>query len=727
MRNLVLMRGSMGSGKSTFIKNNNLQQYTLSADGIRLLIQSPILSENGNYTISQKNDNKVWEFLLQLLEERMKRGEFTIVDATHAKQESISRYKKLAQEYRYRVSVIDFSDVPLNKLLEQNKMRPEYKQVPEIAIMNSYERMKTEHVPKWTTLIKPQEYNEIMQYRPIDLSDWKKIHVIGDIHGCYTALMEYLKDGLKDDELYIFTGDYLDRGLENDKVLQFLVEIKDNENIMLLEGNHEYHIKNWSHERETDSRVFKNSTEPQLEKANIDKKEVRQLYRRLRQLVYFTYHGKTFVITHGGISKMPDNFIYLATEQLIKGVGDYNTDIDYAWEQNTNGNENLIQIHGHRNIFRLPTAASKNSYNLEGGVERGGDLRVVTLTKEGIQTHEIKNNIFKISKDVKPSVDQNNMSMDEFILYLQNHQQIKEKQLGHNISSFNFTRKAFKEKIWDDINIKARGLFINTYTKDVVSRSYDKFFNTNERSFTKIPALADNLKFPVKVYEKVNGYLGTVGYNSETDQLIFTSKSEINSEHANWLKELFYDTFNENTIKLIKSYIKQENVSLVFEVILPKENPHIIEYKERKLVLLDIVYREIVFKRKDYRDLEYFAKAIGVEYKRLAYIFSNWIDFYKWYRDITNDWSIEKEGYVVEDSAGFMIKIKLPYYNFWKQMRGIKDKVARKQEHTIKGSELYTPLHNKFFAWLKTKDREYVKKSNIIQLRNDFYNEMDNL
>jgi predicted kinase len=759
MRHLVLLRGCPGAGKSTFVKENNLEQYTLSADGIRLLFQTPVMTEEGNYAINPKNDGKVWDFLFQLLEERMKRGEFTIVDATHSKTEMISRYKKLAQKYRYRVTVVDFSDIPLETLLKQNKQRPEHKRVPEAVILNIYERMTTERVPNWVGVIKPHEFHEVMQYKPIDLSEWKKIHHIGDIHGCYTVLMEYLNGGLKDDELYIFVGDYLDRGIENAEVLKFLIEIKDKKNVVLLEGNHEHHIWRWANDEEPVSKVFEKETQPQLEAMfyktvtvdkkqsfiekifnkiigrkpkeeikvldvealNKFKKEVRQLYRKLRQLVYYKYHDKLVVVTHGGVAKIPENFMFMATGQFINGVGDYELDIDYAWEKNES--ENVIQIHGHRNIFRLPVKASKNSFNLEGQVEKGGHLRVVTLTPEGFETHEIKNNVFKIREGEAPIIDEKELTVEDFVNYLQNHEYILEKKLGDNISSFNFTKKAFQEKIWDDINIRARGLFINTNTKEIVSRSYNKFFNINERFSTKISTLADNLKFPVSVYNKPNGYLGTVGYNSETDELVFTSKSEIDNDFANWFKELFYKTFDLEKVYLIKEYIKSNNVSLVFEVILPEKDPHIIEYPNDKLVLLDIVYRHIVYRKRDYEDVIMFGRTFGVETKQLVHTFDNWTDFYKWYREVTEDWSIEEEGYVIEDTSGFMTKIKLPYYNFWKYMRTLKDTIANKREHLVKGSTLYTPLHNKVFAWMKKQDKDWLRQTDIITIRKKFLSE----
>ena len=43
MRVLALMRGIPASGKSTWIKNMGLSEYTLSADSLRLMASSPIL------------------------------------------------------------------------------------------------------------------------------------------------------------------------------------------------------------------------------------------------------------------------------------------------------------------------------------------------------------------------------------------------------------------------------------------------------------------------------------------------------------------------------------------------------------------------------------------------------------------------------------------------------------------------------------------------------------
>lgn len=85
MRVLLLLRGSAGCGKSTWIEQNGLKQYALSADDIRMMCSSPQMMPDGTHAISQANDNIVWKTLFNILETRMKNGEFTVIDATNSK------------------------------------------------------------------------------------------------------------------------------------------------------------------------------------------------------------------------------------------------------------------------------------------------------------------------------------------------------------------------------------------------------------------------------------------------------------------------------------------------------------------------------------------------------------------------------------------------------------------------------------------------------------------
>ena len=111
MRTLLLLRGIQASGKSTWIKENNLEPYTLSADNIRLNIANPVLTEDGSYEISQKYNKVTWELLYKYLEMRMQNGDFTIIDATHSDLKLLNKYKDLASTYKYTMYCLEF-DVP---------------------------------------------------------------------------------------------------------------------------------------------------------------------------------------------------------------------------------------------------------------------------------------------------------------------------------------------------------------------------------------------------------------------------------------------------------------------------------------------------------------------------------------------------------------------------------------------------------------------------------------
>ncbi|MFB8734706.1 metallophosphoesterase [Bacillus sp. SL00103] len=147
----------------------------------------------------------------------MERGDFTVVDATHISSKSISQYKSLATSYRYRVYVIDFTQVPLETALLQNRSREAHKVVRESVLYQMNERLKTEKVPSWVTVLQLEEYSQVMTYQPRSFDQYEAIHVFGDIHGCHTALTTYLQGDIKENELYIFAGDLLDRGRETRK------------------------------------------------------------------------------------------------------------------------------------------------------------------------------------------------------------------------------------------------------------------------------------------------------------------------------------------------------------------------------------------------------------------------------------------------------------------------------------------------------------------------------
>lgn len=729
MRTLLLFRGAPGVGKSTYIEKNGLKPYTLCADDIRLLCQSPVLSVNGNTEITMNNDRIVWKTLFTLLEVRMRRGEFTVIDATNSRTSEMKQYKKLCQEYRYRIFLIDFSDVPIEECKRRNNLRNVMKQVPEAVIDKMYSRFKTQGIPSGITIIKPEELDKVFM-KKIDLSEYKVIHHAGDIHGAYTALQEYLNeiDGIKDDEFFIFCGDYIDRGIENAEVIQFLLSIKDKPNVLLLEGNHEIHLRRYSEDKKSFSKEFELFTKPALDKAGFNKKDIRQLCRKFAQCAYYTYHGNTYLVTHGGLSTIPQNLTFVATDQMFHGVGRYN-DVEQVADTFFNTtDEHTYQIFGHRNTKGFDINVNPRVYDLEGQVEFGGCLRCIDIVPGGSISYEIKNNVFREPEKSARTMSNN---VSDALIELRHNKYVTEKQFG-NISSFNFSPTAFQKNIWDEQTTKARGLFLDTEKFKVVARSYDKFFNINQREETKFDALQRTLQFPVAAYVKENGFLGIVSWNEYTDDLFITSKSDPEGEFSECLRDMVYTKISKENLEKMKKYIKENDVSFVFECCDMEHDPHIIDYSESKLVLLDIVYNTLEFQKYNYEDMAHVGRDLGLTIKKQAYELSTWQEFYDWYFEVLEEdyeYRDDKiEGFVIEDASGYMIKLKLTYYNFWKFMRGIAHETLKKG-YTDRTSLLTTPVANEFYVWCK-KQFENGKADelprDIVTLRKMFYKEKEN-
>lgn len=722
MRTLVLMRGAPGSGKSTFIKKNNLEHYTLCTDDIRIMCGCKQYAPDGKYTISQSLNKQAWRILYTMLEERMKLGAFTVIDATHSTEKEMRGYKELIDKYRYKVFVVDMTDVSIEELKDRNVERESYKQVPEEVIDKFSKRFESEKVPRGYTVIKPEELWEAVGWKAISVNEYKKIHHLGDIHGCNTVLQEYLEDGLKDDELYIFVGDYTDRGIENVEVLQFLQNIYKKPNVVLIEGNHEIHMRRYLNGEQSYSKTFNEKTRPVLDKAIeeslLNKKVLRDMYRTMRQCFFYEYHYKKVICTHGGITDYK-HFELINTDQMISGVGKYE-DYEQVAATFCNGHTrftNFYQINGHRNVNNVLVQANERCFNLEGGIEWGGCLRVATLDENGFETHEIKNNVWD-----KPIV----LTEDNIVEALRQNKHIKEKMYG-NISSFNFTEEAFRKGIWDEQTCKARGLFINTETNKIAVRGYEKFFDGTREDTNSIEELADKLVYPVHAYVKYNGFLGMLSYDKEKDDLIFCTKSVMyqdNQSNAGTYVKIFKGIFERkcNNINGVKQYLKEHDATMLFEVIDPENDPHIIEYKEEDVVLLDIVANSLEFKKLTYEQMMQVMIKYGFwfHFKSLEAVILDKEEFINWYKAVENKTDIE--GYVLEDDTGYMTKLKLPYYIKWKWARSVANSVLQFGKYG-KYATLTDELKN-FHDWLVITSNRYIlseEDKQIIKLRKAFY------
>lgn len=725
MRTLLLMRGAPASGKSQWIRDNNLEAYTLEADHFRMLLRSPSLGESGWY-ISQEDNGPAWELLLDCLEKRMSNGDFIVLDATHTTSKAVNAYKELLNKYKYTVYYYE-PDTSLEECLARNATRTDYKRVPEQVIHRMHKMIKTTTLPKFCKKI--NSIDEINNYFTVNLTNrYERVRIIGDIHGCYTALQQAIAPW-DEKTLYIFCGDYLERGIENKEMIYEMMRLSTLPNTIMLEGNHERHIANFAFNTNLDhsKRFMKDVVAPivkDMTKKDVEslQRELRLFYKSLRQCHPFSFYGKKYLVSHAGLSYVP-NMTFIATSTFINGFGAYETDIAKIYDNNYEKGmcQNFIQIHGHRGV-----PDGKYSFCLEGEVEFGGELKYIDITADAFTKNGIKNDVY--NKEYMRHEYQNMtqhviFTQNEDINILGNSKLVKVKKCSPNLYSLNFTSRVFHKRLWNENTVQARGLFVDRMTGDVKLRSYNKFFNLNERPETELNNLANTLSFPVEIRTKENGYLAILGVIH--DELVFASKSTTEGMHVDLFKNLF-QKLPTSLQEEIKELLKRNCCSMMFEVI-SQEDTHIIKYDQDHLYVLDMIQNtldvngkhiDVSFSRERLAELDSILKKYDTQLISIVKTIQqvNTMD------ELTNiinkelNSHHESEGFVLVDSNGFMTKFKGPYYNTWKHRRN-RILEPYQQNGKIPYENCKNEDDRKFADFLSTLEYDVVCKSTLLNIK----------
>lgn len=612
MRKLILLQGPSASGKTTWIEKHNLQNYVISADKIRENLgyrNVTGISDNNTDLMTIMTDiqeKPVWDIFNRFLEKRMANGITTIVDNTNTNFMALRPFKSLAKKYNYDVATIDFmlNFVPRKKtnltkkypeieyqpdlskkavrftteeLLKRNDDRAEYR-VPSHVVrqqIKQYQELWTrikEHASDWKWL-KPMapdstRVKELLWHDPtIDLSKYKKIQVIGDIHNDYSALMKAFEEHEKG-TAYIFLGDYLDKGTRPYSTFEFLTEKLGGDNLYFLRGNHEDFWQKW---------LLTGKVSPQFEKTlealqrQYSDKRLRHLmtnlFMQMRDYLFFTYHGVSYVASHAGLepAMLSQNLNLMPSRVVTYGLSigydthnPYGRDIDLLWDKS---GVDVYNLHGHRNNFNR--FAGKASFNLN----YEGEFRWLTIYPNKIVPHKIK------------SID-----APSFEEALTEDPDIRTKKQSDDIVSYNFTVDAFIGQHWNQHTSNARGLFIRQSDHQIVGRGFPKFFEIGQVPDAKL----ENLKFPVSVMRKHDGFLTIVCYDLKTKRLhVYSKRGE--TDMALLAKRDLIKTGYLDKIKKYYADPQMRDTTLLFETVDPVNDPHIVKYNKLHIYPLAII------------------------------------------------------------------------------------------------------------------------------------------
>lgn len=702
MKVLIITVGAQGSGKSYTIKKAKLENYSVSSDSLRILYSGIFPDGENGLSISEKDNSYIWNnLILSILENRFRLGLFTILDSTGLF--NLKSITELAKKYGYRIAAVLFDNVSLKECINNVRNRDIGNNISEEVIKDFFMRMKdfklsganiykaSDYDSAETALLEASKWDSFYLNEK-EFEKYDNIKVIPDLHGEYDVFKKFLEkeNYFKDEKIaYIFVGDLIDRGSKSKELIDYFLYNDIPDNIYFTEGNHDASLNFFANDIKIISNDFYKTTYSDIKKAftsinkvkdddnNVTedkiidesalsdyKKKIRSFYKRFRLYYFFTFKGKKFFINHSGIDKMYEHI----PASLLNGIVTYGYNYDEnkyksyievgnRFKENHN---DIIQIFGHRNVLQEELEdnlckINDNAYCIENSVEYGEDLIVLSLNDLSAEHYQNDKKIYDLS-------DTENNNLVRFKYY-------------DTVYSTNFSERVFYKKLWNEQTIKARGLYRYNETNEIAGRSYDKFFNYDEVNETKLKSLEKNIKFPVSVYKKYNGYLFLVFLDKTKDELIFATKSSINTKMTSWAESLL----TEENKNFIKEYCKKNNTTFVFECIHLKDSTHPIIYDKSFLVLLDIIYNEESFRKLSYEELS--DKEISSEFQIKERIeifeklddnisrdeYNNYIEkmFYKY----IDDFSIDYEGVVFEDSNGFMVKVKCPFYIIKKALR----------------------------------------------------------
>ena len=220
------------------------------------------------------------------------------------------------------------------------------------------------------------------------LEQYKRIISIGDIHGHYDKAKElWEKIRFNDEEdLLIFHGDYIDRGAESVRTLQFVKSlVESHKNIIALKGNHEdfmqsffdiYSIEDadwWNlYDLWLDPRNGGDVTLKQLSK--IDRREFYKLLRFVQKLPLYLDLGE-YLFVHAGVHPRKEN---LADQ----------TEHDFLWIRDKflkyyRGKQTIVAGHTPvQYLYRkctVPMMLSNHILLTDTGTAFGGELSAVNV------------------------------------------------------------------------------------------------------------------------------------------------------------------------------------------------------------------------------------------------------------------------------------------------------------------------------------------------------------
>lgn len=198
------------------------------------------------------------------------------------------------------------------------------------------------------------------------------IYIVSDVHGCYSELMQLLKKvKFNDKDTLIIAGDIIDRGKENIKMIDFVM---NSNNVIQTMGNHEYMMIDWLKTPDINDRLWLgnggDATLKEITKSSIG--FIKKATSYISKLPYYyeiAMNGNKYVIAHAYTGDLNNNDAVIWGGRIAR--------------QSMIENQDFVSIVGHLPTVRFGEAGKikteGNLINIDCGLVYGYNLGMLRL------------------------------------------------------------------------------------------------------------------------------------------------------------------------------------------------------------------------------------------------------------------------------------------------------------------------------------------------------------
>ncbi|MEL6834407.1 MAG: polynucleotide kinase-phosphatase [Bacteroidota bacterium] len=364
-KSLVLLIGASSAGKSTFAAQHFRPSTVISSDQCRIMVadSEQVLTAN----------EATFSVLHLIVEKRLERGLFTVVDATNLDEGGRKTLVDLAYQYHLKPQAIVIH-TDLEVLYERNEARSD-RNIAQRSLQRQHRRVRqtARHLRKEgfqriyhlqhtdaEVVLKPMPSNYSHESGPFD--------IIGDVHGCFDELvallekMDYtvLSDTNSNSYGYdvqhpegrkvVFVGDLVDRGPASNKVLRLAMSMVMNGQALCVPGNHDDKLRRYLQGNKV---KIAHGLAETIEQLQTEPEEFREAVKAfLRKLPYhIELDNGRLLVAHAGLQESMHGRVGGAVRsfclygQTSGETDDQGLPVRYPWAQDYQGQ--AMVVYGH--------------------------------------------------------------------------------------------------------------------------------------------------------------------------------------------------------------------------------------------------------------------------------------------------------------------------------------------------------------------------------------------